>query len=197
MQKLDYATQRDNIKNGQLVFLGSNHKANFGQKVIQAVTHGEYTHAGITVWLMDSFGQRRLMMLESTLGGVRLVNLSCYLHRKMVIVDIGLNWEEVHRYALAGAGFIGYGNMDFILIGLRENLVRIGLPKLAARIPNKKGQVCSEYVMDIVNRDPQYAKYKLSTLVSPSYMLKLLQDMGFVYDQVELVYNAHRTDTGE
>lgn len=194
MKKIDYLVHRDNIKSGQLVFIGSNrlHKSTV-QTVIQKVTKGEYTHAGITVWMQDEFAHRKLMILESTLGGVRLVNLSSYLDRKTILADTGIDWQNSHDAALSKAGFVKYGFVDFNLIGLRELLVRHGFTKLANKLPDAKGQVCSEFIAHLLNEDPAIQERlhaigvaKLETLVSPSKLLTDLQELGLINDLLEL-----------
>lgn len=194
MKKINYLVHRDNIKSGQLVFIGaSRHHKNTVQTIIQKVTKGEYTHTGITVWMQDEFGHRKLMILESTLGGVRLVNMSSYLDRKTVLADLGIDWQHSHDTALSKAGFVKYGFVDFNLIGLRELLVRHGFTGIARKLPDGKGEVCSEFLAHLLNDDPvtkarllEMQIDHLETLVSPSKLLQNLLDLGLVNDLVEL-----------
>lgn len=192
MKKINYHVHRDNIKDGQLVFIGGDGK-NKIQKLIQFVTRGQFTHMGFTVWVTDDFGHRRLMILESTIGGVRLANLSSYLNRKVVLADTALCWCNVHDYAMGKAGFVHYGMEDFIIIGIREMLIRNGLPKLASKLPDAEGQVCSEFTADVMNQDEQFAQYNIPTLVSPNGLFKILHNLGLLLNLVELTLDDSPT----
>ena len=71
------------------------------------------------------------MLVEAFVGGCRLINLRSYSYRPMIAVNVGLPWSHVENYALDKTGSVGYSGLDFITIGARDILLRLGLRRLA------------------------------------------------------------------
>lgn len=162
---MNYLSLRDKIENGDVVFL---EPGNSLGKLIPVFTGGSVSHCGIAVWLKDSRGVDRLMLLEGKGGGCRLVTLSSYAHRNMVVARVGLYWGLVEDYALSKVGVVQYGYTDLFWIWLREVLVRNGAACIAAVVPDAPGEVCSQVVADILRR----GGFDMVTLISPNRLLK-------------------------
>lgn len=178
----NYADVRDKIENGYLVFFKAEAVS---QKAICWVTGGEYSHAGILFWMYDHVGRKRLMLLESRVGGTRIVNFSAYAGRVCEIINVGLNWDNVADYALAKTGVVHYGLLEFIPIGLRDLLTRAGCPKMARAIKDTSpSEVCSETVADIMRRDG--FAYN-DTLMSPNALYNSLRWRHYVRNSSEVL----------
>jgi hypothetical protein len=72
----------------------------------------------------------------------------------------------VSDYAIAKTGHVGYGNFDFMSIGLKDILTKLGFSWVAKHIKNRRGEVCSEMVADILAYAGNYDIY--DNLLSPS-----------------------------
>ena len=177
-----YDDVREHIKDGYIVFFEAQ---TFKQKIITTITGGKYSHCGIATWMTDSIGMPRLMLIESTLGGCRLINLRSYANRNMTFLAVGLNWDQVSNYAIDKTGHVGYGNFDFISIGLKDLLTKLGFKWIAKFIKNRSGEVCSEMVADILAYTGKYDIY--DTLISPSDLFTYLQRYDFVKGRSDTV----------
>jgi hypothetical protein len=164
---MDYLTARDQIRDGHLVFFKP---AKPLAHMITFLTRGEVSHCGIAVWMTDGQGVKRLALIEGYEGGCRLVTMSYYSTRPMIVVDIGINWTLVEDYAYEKTGRTAYGYLDYATIWLKETLVRLDMKHLASHIPNTDGEVCSEVVADVVKHDPRFKI--VSTLISPQKLLE-------------------------
>ena len=167
---MDYQQVRESIINGSVVFFAPHTVLG---RFIPLIGGGGVSHCGITTWIRDSRGVKRLMLIESTVGGARLVNLSSYSNRKMIVVQPGLDWSSIEAYALDKTGFVPYAYTDFIWIALRERLVKLRLYWLARKLPNALGEVCSELVADVLIASKKFNLY--STLLSPGDVLAFLR----------------------
>lgn len=166
---MNYNNIRNQILNGDVVFMEP--VSTLGS-VIPAFTGGKVSHCGLAVWVTDSRGCKRLMLLEGHLGGCRLVTLSSYAHRKLVVLQLGIQWSTIEDYALEKPGVVSYSVWDFPSIWLRETLVRNGHLRTAKLVPDAPGEVCSQVVADILVK----ANLQLrSTLVSPNGLLEELK----------------------
>jgi hypothetical protein len=175
-----YEDIRSSIRDGSIVFFKA---ASWRSKIISLVTGGMYSHCGIAVRLRDSRGVERVMLLESTSGGCRVVNLSSYNYRSMLICDIDLRLDgPLADYAFAKTGHVKYGYWDFITIGFKSIMLRLGLMSVAQRVPDTNGEVCSEMVAAILKK----AKYPIaSSLVAPDTLLKLVRPMSLSVIETE------------
>ena len=180
-----YDEVRDHINDGYLIFFEAK---TFKQKLITAITGGKFSHCGIATWMTDSSGTPRLMLIESTVGGCRLVNLRCYANRNMSVIAVGLDWNTVSDYAIAKTGHVGYGNFDFISIGFKDILTKLGFSWVAKHIKNRRGEVCSEMVADILAYTGKYDIY--DTLLSPSDLFKHLNRGNFINRRSDILGEA-------
>lgn len=154
-----YADVRDLIKDGMCVFLQAK---TCGQRIIQFFTFGNVTHCGMAFWVTESTGKRRLMCTESTSGGVRAINLGAYANRRMIIVDLGVDWSTVSDSVAKSTGTVHYSLLDFITIGIRGILRRM---RIEISVPNYIGEVCSEYLARLINES---GTMTVDTMLSPN-----------------------------
>ena len=175
-----YEDVRERVNDGMLVFFKA---VTAGQKVISTCTGGNLSHCGMTTWMTDSQGRRRLMILESTSGGCRLVNLSAYRGREAWILDVELKWPLVADRAINDTGIVHYSIADFAMLGVKDIALRLGATALARAVPNAEGEVCSEFLASTM-RD---AGFDIKdTLLSPQGLYNLIQERGWIYEQVRI-----------
>ena len=172
---MDYETVREVVTDGTLVFFKAK---TWGQKLISWITNGEFSHCGICTWVIDSLGQKRLMLLESTSGGCRLVNLSSYMGREARLIDINLAWEIIAKSATDKAGVIKYSPFDFVIIGLKDIMLSLGLKKFAECLPNTKGEVCSEFLASLIWESGMGIE---DVLVSPQDLYDAILSSGWIH----------------
>lgn len=139
MNLSSYMHLRTKIKNGHLVFFGAH---TWKQKLITFFTGGSFSHCGLAVWLTDGV-EDRLMLVEATHGGRRIVSLSSYCTRPFTVIDINLPYCEIANEALSQTGMVAYGYFDLLTIGVRDLMLRLGLK---SHLPNTEGEVCSEFL---------------------------------------------------
>ena len=175
-----YDEVRDGITDGMLVFFKA---VTVGQRIISTCTGGNLSHCGITTWMLDSQGRRRLMILESTSGGCRLVNLSAYRGREAYVLNVALNWDLVADRAINDTGVVHYSLFDFVALGAKDVLLRSGVTTLAKLVPNAPGEVCSEFLASTM-RD---AGFDIDdTLLSPQGLYTLIHDKNWICEQVRI-----------
>ena len=175
-----YDDARDSITDGMVVFFKA---VTPGQKIISTCTGGSFSHCGITTWMTDSQSRHRLMILESTSGGCRLVNLSAYKGREALIMDIGVDWNSIADHSLNDAGVIHYSLFDFVMLGVKDILLRFGLKWLASKVPNTTGEVCSEFLAETL-RD---AGFPISdVLISPQDLFEEISSSGWVHSRMNV-----------
>lgn len=135
---MKYKAAREDIRTGDVVLTKG---TSLGSKFIRLFTGSKYSHAGFAFWMSDIMtGRRRLMMIESSIGGTRIVSLSSYM-RDGFDVYSGLQtteWGFASPHILQNMGAIKYGYMDFVTIFLKE--------KFGMKVGDPKGEVCSEFV---------------------------------------------------
>lgn len=165
---MDYELVRNEIKDGQIVFINA---VTLGQKIISVFTGGKFSHVGFVVWMTDSTGNKKLMCLESSVGGARLVQLRAYLERGMTIVDIGLKWEDCAGSAFGDTGVLHYNVTNLVLIGIKTLLQKVGLDFLAKYVRSAgSGEVCSEFVATLLEENG----YVLDSFTSPNALYESL-----------------------
>ncbi len=175
-----YEDVRERVNDGMLVFFKA---VTAGQKVISTCTGGNLSHCGITTWMIDSQNRSRLMLLESTSGGCRLVNLSAYRGREAWIVDVRLDWNLVADRAINDTGIVHYSLLDFVMLGVKDISLRLGATAIARAVPNAEGEVCSEFLASTM-RD---AGFDIEdTLLSPQGLYTLIHNNRWVCDQVRI-----------
>lgn len=167
---MDYLDIRERIRSGDLIFFKAE---KLTQKFITAFTGGSYSHCGIAVWVEEN-GKNRLMLAESNKGGRRLVSLSSYSDRSFTVVRVAMDYSLVSDYVTESTGVVQYSYLDFILIGLKDLMVKLGVQ---IWVPNAPGDVCSEFLAHVL----QMLGFALdSLLVSPSSLFKELHRRDYV-----------------
>lgn len=175
-----YGDLRNSLKDGQLVFIRGN---TLFQKFVKLVTNGEYTHCGILVWMTDQNGYKNLMVIESSIGGTRIVTLRSYVHRGFTLVDMGFDWIKHGPKILDETGSTHYSIFNFITIGVKELLLRAGLTKLAGYITHKgSGEVCSEFIADELRAQGMEG----DIAISPSALYKKLLLLPITTSTIEI-----------
>jgi hypothetical protein len=169
MNSYAYDQLRGSVKAGQLVFFKA---TKWNQKLITLITGGKYSHCGMAVWLTDGVSSR-LMLIEATNGGRRIISLSHYADRSFEVIDVKLNYPDIAEEVLEHTG-LPYSYIDFIKIGIRDIMLRFGIK---THLPNSVGEVCSEFLSNTV----QKAGIKVSdALISPSALYKEMKALGTV-----------------
>ena len=172
MKPTVYDSIRGSIKSGHVVFFKA---TTWRQKLITLFTGGHYSHCGIAVWLTDGV-EDRLMLVEASNGGRRIVTLSHYATRPFVVIDLGIKYLSIGEYMLGYTGTVSYSYLDFALIGLKDLLLKMGI---RAYLPSTEGEVCSEFVANTAKKagieieDP---------LVSPSRLFRLFRKYPVVVE---------------
>lgn len=166
---MDYEVVRESLKDGQIVFIEAH---TWKQKIISVITNGRFSHVGFLVWMTDAMGHKKLMCLESSTGGARMIQLRAYLPRGMTVLDINLDWNSCGDEAFAETGVLRYSILNLFLIGLKTICLSLKLPALARAIPrDRSGEVCSEFVATVLATHG----YALDTFTSPNQLFDSLQ----------------------
>ena len=168
---MKYDAVRNDLKDGQVVFFNA---VTWPQKIISIFTRGPFSHVGMLVWMTDSTGTRKLMCIESSFGGARIVQLRSYLPRGMTVVDVGLDWAKCAERALNDTGSLHYNIPNLALIGIKSILSQLGLKQLAKKVkPMKGGEVCSEFVATLLEEHG----YPLDSFTSPNELYRMLLNL--------------------
>lgn len=171
---MKYEQARELVQDGDFVFFKAQ---SFKQRIICFITGGEHSHCGIANWLTDDLGNRRLMLIESFVGGCRMVTMSSYSNRDCDILTIAdMDWASSNKYVMSKVGEVKYGMFDFVTIGVKDIAVRLGVRSRMKWMPDSGGQVCSEMLADVLSQ----FKSVTSTLVSPATLFKELHDRQYV-----------------
>ena len=164
MNNAAYTYLRSKIKSGHIVFFGAQ---TWKQKIVTLFTGGKFSHCGIAVWLTDGV-EDRLMLIEATHGGRRVVSLSSYANRFFNVLDVGLKYSDIATDIMSQTGAVPYGNLDFVKIGLKDLMLKFGIKTM---LPDSPGEVCSEFVAETLAK----AGFPLQDcLISPSDLYKEL-----------------------
>ncbi len=167
---LDYNTGRLLIKNGDLLsFKPRKNHTKLIQRLTQLVTRSSYYHSGIAVWLKSENVIARLFVCEAHKSGRRIVPLSVYSSHEFAVTECPVNFNLIERELVERVGFVPYGTIDYIVIGLRM------LFGITAK--NKSGQeVCSEMIQMLyrsVGLDlPKYA-------LAPGELKEMVNSLGY------------------
>lgn len=143
ISELEYQDAREQIKDGQIIFYRG---YNWFHKIVNWATSGDFTHCGIAIWMTDSYGRRKLMCVESSVGGARLVTVRSYAYRGMTVIDVGLDWDKYGDSPIEQTGTLHYNYINFALLGVKGILLKARLLYLATKIKPEHGKVCSEFV---------------------------------------------------
>lgn len=167
MSILSYEQARLVIKDGDIVFVCAS-STSFIDKVITVVTGSPFSHVCIAFWVTVG-GQSRLMCVEAQGGTARrVVNMSFYEDRKLVIVTPPSSWDKASTYALSKLAKVKYGWGEAAYVGLRD----LALRRLNIKLPkrNLEHEICSEFVANT---------YQLKdTCVSPGDLYCSLGEVG-------------------
>jgi len=139
-----YAFVRSQIKTGDIVMFRGN---TWDAKFISFFTGSPYSHCGVAMWCSDIMtSRRRLMLIESNIGGVRLISLSSNSNVDFDVLPgfSKTEWNFVEPEISSMIGSVDYGYMDFVTVFLRE--------KLGIKLKDPKGQICSEFVAKILSQ---------------------------------------------
>lgn len=180
MSTANYERIRDLIQDGDFVFFKAEA---LKQRIICWFTGGKHSHCGIANWMTDDLGKRRLMLVESFVGGCRMVTMSSYASRGMDVLSIeDMDWAEQSEYVMSKTGKVHYGTFDFITIGVRDLLIRLGFRNswILNHLPNGEGEVCSEMLADVIAR----FKPMQSTLVSPADLYRTIHERKYALRQL-------------
>jgi hypothetical protein len=164
---MTYDQARLIIKDGDIVFISTATPSLVG-RIITAVTGSPFTHVCIAFWIVVG-GKSRLMCVEAQ-GGTsrRIINLSYYSNKNIVVVIPPPSWEMACDPALSKVATVPYGWGEAAYVGLRDVASRrfnIKLPK-----KNLEHEICSEFVADV---------YSLANAcVSPGDLYKELEALG-------------------
>jgi hypothetical protein len=174
---IPYEYARNNIKDGDLLLFSGNHIIS---KLIKFFTGSDISHAAIAMWhRTEGETEDQLWVIESTLTGIRLVNLSTaigekpysrvyWLHMKQ---SSGVVCEAVVNKALSmvGGRYPGYYQLFVLAFGLIRTL-RMWRTGTADVDPD--AYHCAEYVALclqsgglVLTKDPYlYTPYDLMNL---------------------------------
>lgn len=170
---MNYAQFRDIARDGDVVFF---EPKNLLGSAIPAMTGGKQSHCGLALWVNTS-SARRLMLMESSTGGCRMVSMSAYKNRVLTPIRLSYDWELAERFAVQKLGAVHYSVLDFVGIWVREAAVRLELPRIAALVPDAPGEVCSQFVASTLKAAGVPIS---STLVSPSGLMVALKGLSGV-----------------
>lgn len=136
---MNYAEARSFFKNGDIVFFRDG-KKNLVRRLITWFSRGPYYHVGIAFWMTDGINDR-LMLAESQPDGYRIISLSAYSDRGMMVVRNPIRWRDLSDRVIGSAGVVAYDFLDLLKIGLKERF-GITLPSKFTGV----GEVCSVMV---------------------------------------------------
>ena len=167
---MKYEDIRNQIKDGDIIFVGMI-KGDWMHKVVRFVTKSEYVHAGIAFWMKSENGTDRLFIVEAHGGGRRIVSLSSYSSRRILVVGNEMvPWSKIEPVALDKTGVVPYGYLDYIEVGLHE--------LFGCKIRDYRGEICSEAVAKII-KEAGYSDMR-DVVVSPGQLLRdLVSATGF------------------
>lgn len=187
---MNYSLVRSSLKNGQIVFFNA---TTWTQKLVSMGSGGKFAHVGILVWMTDSNQTAKLMCIESSWGGARLVQLSSYAYRGMTIVDIGLDWERCSDSAFNDTGRLRYSLLNLIMVGTKSILETVGLLWLANKIKriSTKGEICSEFVATLLDENGYPIE---DTFASPNKLFTMLSKLPTYVSTLE-VPSEGKTDS--
>ena len=162
-----YDQARSIIKDGDIVFVGGS-TTSFIDHIIAVVTGSPFSHVCIAFWVTVG-GTSRLLCVEAQGGTTRrIVNLSYYSNKDIVVVIPPPSWEIACDPALSKVAVASYGWDDAAYVGLSDFLLKRFNIKLPKR--NLDNEICSEFVANVY--------HLANTCVSPGDLYKELEDLG-------------------
>jgi hypothetical protein len=152
MDMVSYSVGRDQIKDGDIVFMA--HRHSIPAFLIHIFTRSIYSHCNMAFWI-DTPAGKRLLAVEAQGGTTRrIINLSYYEKLcDMHVVSPPADWATtVSPVALKELGFMKYGYLEAFYVGLREFLLKY----LGIKIAEKNlGEICSEFIARVNNMPDQ------------------------------------------
>lgn len=178
---MKYEQYKEISATGDILFFEAH---TFKQKIVTFVTGGKYSHCGIAVKVTDNFGNKRLMVLESVMGGVRLVNMSSLVTRNISVLRINAfkdAWSSIASTAMNQPGAVHYNLKDFVQIGFKDLMSRFGVAVKMRDDP--AGMVCSEFTGYLL----KLAKilYRTDTYVGPSKLFSELLTLSSLQFEIQ------------
>lgn len=176
-----YDSIRNKLDNGFLVFFNNI----IGKQRLSSTFTGEmFSHCGIITFMYDSKNVKRIMLLESSLEGYKLINLRSYVGVELTILDIGLNWDFVESYALQKTEAT---IKNFSILKIKDILCKFWLKSLVRFLPKHKGEMSSEMVADIM----QYSGYTEieNNLVSINQLYTVLKTSRLIIQKFRVLIN--------
>lgn len=165
-----YEQCRNFIQDGDIIYFKRGF--NLLNKIVEFVTNSPYYHCGICVWVENDLIGRKLMLLEASNGGRRLVSLSSYLNHEMDVIRANELWcidnlEPIDKL-FDGSGDVSYSYWKMVIIAIKE-LFNITISF------NNKGEVCSSLVTEYLN---YYGNLPLPKDISPGEQMKIFNTYG-------------------
>lgn len=144
MNVMTYEQAREVIQDGDVVFFKDSYSWLHPLKnAILFFTGSPFTHCNMAFWI-EIAGQKRLMAVEAQ-GGTkrRVVNMSFYENRQIVVVKGVKPWSDVASDALSQLAKQHYSYGTAVYTGARDFFLHtfgIKLPKAS-----DPGEICSEF----------------------------------------------------
>lgn len=167
MKVVNYEQAKSLISDGDLIFFKNG--GTIWSRMTQFLTKSPIYHCGIAFWIRDPLYASRLMVVEASIGGRRIVTLSSYEKHEMDVIASPAEWEKYCDPVLEKTGAIPYSKLEFIAIGLLEAFgVR--------RRKDDFGEVCSKMIAEYCKT----AGIELPTTdISPAKLKSTLLELGF------------------
>jgi hypothetical protein len=167
MKVVSYEQARNVIQDGDFIFFKNGNS--IWSLLTEAVTDSPIYHCGIAFWIRDPLYKSRLMVVEASNGGRRIVSLSSYAKHEMDVVASHLDWVKYGEPVLDKTGAVPYSKFEFIAIGLLE---KFGI----RRRKDDEGEVCSKMIAEYCKS----AGVELPTTdISPAKLKTTLLALGF------------------
>ena len=113
-----------------------------------------------------------------------MVTMSSYASRGMDVLSVkDMNWAQLSEYVTSKTGKVHYGTFDFITIGLRDLMIRLGFKSgwVFKYLPDGDGEVCSEMLADVLSKFQSVD----TTMVSPARLYKEMFARGYVTNKLQ------------
>lgn len=150
MSGLSYEEARHLIQNGDVVFFHGSWRNPF-QALVMAFTRSNFSHVCIA-FRMNVGGVERVMCVEAQ-GRTRrrILSLSFYSNKKMVVVASPKKWEDIQHKTFERVGIAKYSMLSAVYVGIREYLLKTLNIKLP--ISDLPHEICSEFVANVLGME--------------------------------------------
>lgn len=150
MSGLSYEEARHLIQDGDIVFFHGSWRNPF-QALVMAFTRSKFSHVCIA-FRMKVGDTERVMCVEAQ-GRTRrrILSLSFYGNKNMVVVSSPKPWTDIQTAALERVGVAKYSMLSAIYVGIREYLLKTFSIRLP--ISDLPHEICSEFVADVLGME--------------------------------------------